>query len=241
MPVCLKPFTLEVVGSSPAAWWKMEENGGGDRIDVVNGIHMAVDTPLDAAVRGAGKILFGMRFNKAGSHFSLYATPKLPELGFTANNGFDLFGWLAVGVAGQTFFFGDYLIYDAGSGFVEEFYLQYATGALTVNSANFGTLIAIGFPSVPLNTYHLFRLYLDPNTNRVGIQIDNSTKTEAPYPGVLTDQPFGQMALEVATGAGDSIDISLDEYSIWLNGPPSDSVADQIYNGGAGTSFPFPP
>lgn len=233
MSVCIKPFSL-TVGGGPAAWFRMEE-AAGDRIDAVNGIHLPLVSGSPAATRVAGKIAFGMNFTQATAHSPLYETAPNAKFAYQAK-GFDQYCWVAVGVAGQTFFFCDYLI---GAG-VEEFYLQFATGTIEMNSINFGPLGSIGFPVVPLNTYHLVRFYYNPTTSKVGIQIDNGPKTEVNYPGgVLAVQPFGAVALEASTGAGDSINISIDEHSIWLASAPSDAIAAQVWAGGAGHTYPL--
>jgi len=62
MATCTKSFSLNV-GVEPYLWFKMEEAGNNDRIDQINGDHLANTVSVNAACSNPpGKVNRGMQF-----------------------------------------------------------------------------------------------------------------------------------------------------------------------------------
>jgi len=226
-----------ITSVTPLAWWKMEEAGAGDRIDIIGGIHLTPQVILGAVARGAGKVNFGVELSGVG------APPFPVDVAF--QNTVDTFPYIAADGMDITFWVND-VTFVNGSAVLLLFVilgnplitlqLDAATGLLTLDLA-FVSSVSIPFP---FGGWKLIRIFVDPDAGTLGMQINNGVPTTLAFVAAGDSTSTNYIFSITASNnlLPNTVDVIWDELAIW---PRLLTAAefDTIWNGGAGRTWPF--
>jgi hypothetical protein len=235
---CSRAFTLVVepdVSLVPKNWWKLEE-ATGDRVDSINGaiISPQAGTPTNAA----GVIGNGVKFISTSIFFgqALGSGALDPKLKYDGA-GWDMFVWFRIDV--------DALFNDSsGHFFISEDYVVW-TSSLFAGGSNMefsfrgdstsSEIVTVPFTFV-LGDWVLIRVYYDSDTQRFGVQLNNGAKFETVGTHDWTATDFGWIGL-FARETTSLYEVRFDECGIFQP-KLSDAQASEVWNGGAGRTFP---
>jgi len=242
--VCVPVVTPPSFPVNPLAWWKMEEIGAGDRVDVIGGKHLVKVSTNGSSVETnvVGKVNQAVELaatNGGGGPLNQFLrnAPSVPYSG----GGMDMTGWFRI-----TNFVNSIFILDLTFAGLETITLIVDPG-LAPDVDCFGQFV--GPPVdllVPLyatltdGNWHFLRLLFDPATLTYGIQVDNGTI----YTGAASEATFGLLATfdpvvftnsggGLATGTAD-----IDELALWPRHLTNAEVTT-LYNAGMGHTWPF--
>lgn len=227
-----------VVSVTPLAWWKMEENGAGNRIDVIGGITLSPTVILGAVARTTGKIDFGVKLSGVGAPpfpIDTILANFVDQFPYVADDGLDITFWFN----GVTFANG--LVTLIGV------FNPIAFANVQVSSSSGMLTLDLGFSgsvSTPWTFgagWKLIRFFIDPDAGEFGLQVNTAAPITIPFPSPNIDGFTGNYQLGITSDnnlLASQLDIRWDELAIWPRKLTTDEY-NNIWNGGAGRTWPF--
>lgn len=251
---CTKPLSITVTGpvsSTDYLWWKMEETLLNDRVDSIHAQALECGTTRPENItRGTGKINFGLRLigdsvPTTGTISQLSQAHYSSAIAFDPIKGMTATGWLRFSIyadpigGAQDIDFVKVLYQNTGNVIQFSLHLQFDTGITTVFAkANATNVILLSVPPAT-GIWYFFRLWYDPATSKISIQLNMSTTaTSAVVPFGADIAGLVQINVTTAGTVGTTADFILDEVSIW-NRMLTTTEANYLYNGGAGRTSPI--
>lgn len=224
---CAKELSITIAGLSPAAWWAME-SAGASLIDATGQSNMTL-TGLSnfPATTQAGKVALAATL-VSDSGFARYTTGAVSNFGFDGTD-INIFGWTRV----DAIPFNNLQQFIIFSDLFNSVTLRFnGNGTYTVSRG--GTILS-GFFTVGVFTF--WRLTYAAATQKWGIEFNNS--------GVVTYAAGTQavvvgnasMDLQFSNGFNPPYFQQCDELCVF-RGAMLQSDIDDIYNAGAGRTFP---
>lgn len=226
---CSRALSIGVATLTPWEWWKMDEVSG-NRIGSILGTVM---TPAAGAVgSNTGKINLAAVLTGG---FNDLETTNDPTLAYQGN-GLDFFGWVRMDAFNPFGWLLMNYVETANNNGIELYFtfdnFPFATGihCIVEGDDNVSQTISIPFTFVA-GDWIFWRVFYDPVTTRWGLQINDGAITLS---GV---EPWSAKADGIVVFGGFGVTVRIDETGLFMS-KLTEAEASQIYNSGAGMTFP---
>lgn len=232
----------------PVAWWPFEE-GSGDPVDVIGGLHMPFQFNTAAAQGDDGKIGDAITLDANSNQTVNYATASEVTLA-PSGNGVELLFWLRFNEITATggvcsFSVSYYWETDSDSGNLKLLYdAENDPGFVTLSMGT--AFIHRPFDILtsdppPTGEWLFFRIRYDAATSKLGMgfgedggAINGESVGDISISGVPS---FGVVTIQSTAAVGNRMSVSVDELGVWLRSL-SDAEGAAEYNSGSGSTRP---
>lgn len=221
---------VEGLASQAVAYWKLDESGGAP---YQNSVGSDVITP-SGSFAGAGKVGSAPSFYHADSRYA--SAPDSAALSATAGQPLSLAFWYYheldptgnnPGVAAKT------------GGALNEYQVYFNKLAhrlgFTVWSGATATEVFTPTDSITAGAWNFVEAWHDPTAATINIRLNRGTTSSAAFAGTINDSnsPF-----QLGRSGGEYLSARIDELGLWKT-VLSAQQSEALYNGTAGTTWPF--
>lgn len=257
MSTCLKTFTINVASATttPFLWWPMQEAGSLDRIDTVQGVHLASTRISHGSVSSVpGKVNNSMQsltvINSQGFGLNWQANSPTPP----AWDGIEFDFWVKwvawMDIAPKEL---QWILCDAFLDYTDpvfgastlEFIVTYYQQNIQVfiDDTNTASPVSLNVPFVPVaGTWYFISAFQDVANGNFGLMINNGPASTGICPsapaGSMDDLTFSILFLNGNPASTTPVTQGLiDEYAVFTSKLDA-AYRDTVYNGGAGRTWP---
>lgn len=222
---------------APLAWWKMEENGAGNRIDIIGGATLVPAGANGTVSRVAGKVNFGV--DLAGNAAPFFIIDKF------LNSGAATFPYVKADGIDITLWFNDSTFVNGQADIIDFFSPSNGPIRLFLTSTLGLTLdvpfvSSVSAPWVFGAGWSFIRVFIDDDAGVIGFQVNTNPPVTMPY----VEPADGNTSIYQLAVTTDDFTLASnvacfwDEVAIWPRLLTAAEITT-LYNGGAGHTWPF--
>jgi hypothetical protein len=235
---CQKVFHITISDLRLLAYWTLDEVAG-DRLDSLGANNLS---PVGTVGFDTGKISNAFKQTVAGT--DRLEKSSSTSLLFDPTKGMTVAGWFYPTATGPFQGFFGWVLLDGTFSPAFDISLQKITTLDPPPARLYATIcdnvLAVCYEikldiTVFYGTWNFFRLWIDPADNKLKLQINNGTVNEIAIGFTIPEQ--GVSSFEIGRSGPD---YRVDEIGVW-EGVLSDSDATDLYNAGAGKTYPDVP